>query len=62
MNELVQDNVRDLLSDKSVSNILVIDDEEGFRALLSLELIKQGYRVTTAVNGEDAMEKRAWKS
>ncbi|MBL0349871.1 MAG: response regulator [Elusimicrobia bacterium] len=36
--------------------ILVVDDEPGFRALLSLELSKRGHRVTTAENGLEALE------
>ncbi|MCB4756609.1 MAG: response regulator [Elusimicrobia bacterium] len=39
------------------AHILVIDDEPGFRVLLQQELSKRGYQVTTAVNGEDALEK-----
>ncbi|HMU95651.1 MAG TPA: response regulator [Elusimicrobiota bacterium] len=37
-------------------HILVVDDEPGFRALLSMELTKRGHRVVTAENGRDALE------
>jgi signal transduction histidine kinase/ActR/RegA family two-component response regulator len=44
--------------EKPVSGrILVIDDEPGFRALLSHELGLAGYQVTTASNGQEALEK-----
>lgn len=39
------------------SQILIIDDEPGFRALLSHELGKMGYHVVTACDGQDALEK-----
>lgn len=39
------------------SRILVVDDELGFRALLTHELEKRGYKVTTANNGEEALQK-----
>ncbi|HNF58396.1 MAG TPA: response regulator, partial [Elusimicrobiota bacterium] len=34
----------------------MVDDEPGFRALLSMELTKRGHRVVTAENGRDALE------
>lgn len=37
--------------------ILVIDDEPGFRQVLSEELTQEGYDVVTANNGPDALEK-----
>jgi sigma-B regulation protein RsbU (phosphoserine phosphatase) len=37
--------------------ILIVDDSEDLRKLLSLTLIKSGYDVTEAVDGNDAMEK-----
>ena len=39
------------------SKILVIDDEQGIRDLLSYELGARGYEVVTAVNGEEGMQK-----
>ena len=39
------------------ANILVIDDEKGVRDLLSFELKRQGYKVATAVNGLEGVEK-----
>jgi len=40
-----------------MSRILIIDDEPGYRALLSQELGKIGYQVMTATNGEEGLEK-----
>ncbi|MBN1384346.1 MAG: response regulator [Elusimicrobia bacterium] len=37
--------------------ILVIDDEQGLRDMLSFELGQQGYAVTTASSGEEGIEK-----
>ncbi|MFN0118777.1 MAG: response regulator [Elusimicrobiota bacterium] len=37
--------------------ILVVDDEMGIRELLSYELGSKGYQVTTANNGQEALEK-----
>lgn len=42
---------------KSNINILVVDDEEMLRGLLVKILTKEGYRVDTAIDGEDALEK-----
>jgi two-component system, NtrC family, sensor kinase len=45
--------------EKSISplaRILVVDDEPGFRALLSFELRKKGYDVTVASDGEEALK------
>jgi len=39
------------------AKILVVDDELGIRDMLSYELSSHNYRVVTAVNGEDALEK-----
>lgn len=36
--------------------ILVVDDEENFRKLYSLELQSEGYDVSLACSGEDAIE------
>ncbi len=35
--------------------ILVVDDEEALRTVLSSELLAEGYGVETAVDGEDAV-------
>ncbi len=37
--------------------ILVVDDEENFRHMLSVILIKEGYEVETASNGDEALQK-----
>jgi two-component system response regulator AtoC len=37
--------------------ILIIDDEENFRHMLSVILIKEGYEVETASNGEEGLRK-----
>jgi len=39
--------------------ILIVDDEENFRHLLSVILIKEGYEVETASNGEEGLQKAA---
>ncbi len=39
--------------------ILIVDDEENFRHMLSVILIKEGYEVETASNGEEALQKVA---
>ena len=36
--------------------ILIIDDEVDFRLILAEVFVEQGYKVTTARNGEDALE------
>lgn len=41
----------------SLITILVADDDEDIRDILEYNLIKEGYTVITAVNGEDALEK-----
>lgn len=38
-------------------SVLVVDDEKGFRDLLSYELSAHGYRVVTAVNGKHALSR-----
>lgn len=38
-------------------SILVVDDEEMMRNLLEKILAKGGYRIDTAIDGEDALEK-----
>jgi two-component system response regulator AtoC len=37
--------------------ILIVDDEESFRHMLSVILIKEGYEVDTSSNGEEALQK-----
>ena len=37
--------------------ILIVDDEENFRHILSVILIKEGYEVETAPNGEEGLQK-----
>jgi two-component system response regulator AtoC len=39
--------------------ILVVDDEESFRHMLSVILIKEGYEVETSSNGEEGLRKAA---
>ncbi|MCJ7785792.1 MAG: sigma-54 dependent transcriptional regulator, partial [Desulfobacterales bacterium] len=39
--------------------ILVVDDEESFRHMLSVILIKEGYEVETSSNGEEGLQKAA---
>ena len=37
-------------------NILIVDDEERIRKLLNMYLVREGYEITEADNGEDALE------
>jgi two-component system response regulator AtoC len=37
--------------------ILIVDDEENFRHMLSVILVKEGYEVETASNGEEGIQK-----
>ena len=37
--------------------VLVVDDDEGVRDLLSMVIKKEGHRVETAVDGEEACRK-----
>ena len=39
----------------SKGKILVVDDEEALRSVLSAELLAEGYTVETAVDGENAV-------
>jgi two-component system response regulator AtoC len=39
--------------------ILIVDDEESFRHMLSIILIKEGYEVETSSNGEEGLQKAA---
>lgn len=41
---------------RRTEEILVVDDEDGVRALISAILIRQGYRVIEAANGQDALD------
>ena len=43
--------------DKNNAHILVVDDEAGMRDLLTMEFESRGYRVTTACDGAEAVEK-----
>ena len=43
-------------SDRRLSSILVVDDEASIRNLLTDVLSKQGYEVTTAADGETAID------
>ena len=43
----------DSLTDDS-THVLVVDDEEGMRHMLSLLLRKEGYQVSEAENGAEA--------
>lgn len=40
---------------EGAARVLVIDDEPGFRDLLSFELSEQGYAVATAADGEEGL-------
>lgn len=37
--------------------ILIVDDESSFREIFSLALSKEGYKIETAVDGEDGFDK-----
>ena len=41
----------------AAKRILVVDDEESFRHMLSVILIKEGYEVETSSNGEEGLQK-----
>ena len=41
---------------KPIIHLLVVDDEQGMRDMLSWELGSQGYQITTARNGEEAVK------
>ena len=43
----------------SAKRILIVDDEESFRHMLSVILIKEGYEVETSPNGEEGLQKAA---
>ena len=42
--------------------ILIVDDEESFRHMLSVILIKEGYEVETSANGEEGLQKAGTSS
>lgn len=46
----------DIRTEEADIRFLVADDEEDFRQLLKTILTKKGYRVTEAVNGEEALD------
>lgn len=37
-------------------NILVVDDDEGIREILQMAFMTEGYAVTTAANGKEALD------
>ncbi|WP_409480153.1 response regulator [Pseudobdellovibrio sp. HCB154] len=37
-------------------NILVVDDDEGIREILQMAFMTEGYSVTTAANGKEALD------
>ncbi len=43
-------------------NILVVDDEQGLRQLLEIVLRKEGYQVSVASSGKEALEKLSTRS
>ena len=43
----------------AAKRILIVDDEESFRHMLSVILVKEGYEVETASNGEEGLQKAA---
>ena len=45
-----------MMLEKANIHLLVVDDEQGMRDMLSLELSGQGYQVATARNGLEALE------
>lgn len=40
----------------TMTHVLLVDDEEALRASLSYALIKEGYQVTTAADGQSALK------
>ncbi len=51
-----QRNTTASLHDETAASVLVVDDERINREILSRMLRKQGYNVTTASSGEEALE------
>lgn len=39
-----------------MTQVLLVDDEEALRSSLTYALVKEGYEVTTAADGQTAME------
>jgi CheY-like chemotaxis protein len=46
-----------MVHDPTGNRILVVDDEENFRHILSVILKKERYEVETASNGEEALQR-----
>lgn len=44
------------MDDDGSPRVLVVDDEEGLRSLLTYRLNQEGFTVETAVDGEEALE------
>lgn len=44
------------MSKKSKKEILIVDDSKVFRALLSKYFAKQGYKISIAHNGKEALD------
>jgi len=42
---------------KNMKNILIIEDDKFLRKLISQKLIKEGFKVSEAVNGEEGIKK-----
>ena len=40
-----------------MKNILIVDDEPDIREILRYNLEKEGFNITEAVNGDDALDK-----
>ena len=49
--------VRKVFSLEKAFHILIVDDEPGMREFLEIMLTKEGYGVSIASNGEEAIEK-----
>ncbi|MDE2490510.1 MAG: response regulator [Elusimicrobia bacterium] len=45
------------MADETPKLVLVVDDDDGIRELLAILIKKEGYRVETAVDGEDGLQK-----
>ncbi|MBI5201537.1 MAG: response regulator, partial [Elusimicrobia bacterium] len=44
-------------SAREAPNVMVVDDELGFRDLMKFELTPRGYKIITAADGEEALAK-----
>ncbi len=49
-------------AEKIIKHVLVVDDEENMRHMLSILLIGEGYQVETAANGQEAIDFLARKA